>query len=118
MIRWLPLIILLGLLVYLVAWARKWYLYGQGNGPTFFAPKPFKKDTLKESWIQIYETASKDEADQLKAHFEELEIQTIAYEQGKKSVDGKSNPGIGFAVPRSQMLRAQNLLFRFLDRKK
>ncbi|MBI4971109.1 MAG: hypothetical protein HZC17_04635 [Candidatus Omnitrophica bacterium] len=118
MIRWLPLIILIGLLVYLVVWARKWYMYGGANTPTFTLPKPFRKESLKESWIQIYETASKDEADQLKAHFEELEIQSIAYEQGKKGVDGKSNPGIGFAVPRSQMLRAQNLLFRFLDRKK
>lgn len=116
MIRWLPLIIILGLLVYLTAWMRRWYLYG--NSAPKISSNLFKKEFFKEGWIQIYETASKEEADQLKAHFEELEIQTIAYEQGKKGVDGKSLPGIGFAVPRSQLLRAQNLLFRFLDRHK
>jgi len=116
MLRWLPLLIILGLVIYLVAWMRRWYLYG--NPSPKLPSNPFKKELMKESWIQIYETASKDEADQLKAHFEELEIQSIIYEQGKKGVDGKSLPGIGFAVPRSQLLRAQNLLFRFLDRKK
>ena len=117
MLRWLPLLIIVGLLAYLVAWMRRWYLYGSSSSPKI-SSNPFKKEMLKESWIQIYETASKDEADQLKAHFEELEIQSLIYEQGKKGVDGKSLPGIGFAVPRSQLSRAQNLLFRFLDRKK
>ncbi len=115
MLRWLPVLIIVGLLVYLVAWARRWYLYG-GSAPNFSKPSPFKKEMLRESWIQIYETASKEEADRLKAHFEELEIQSIAYEQGKKALDGKSLPGIGLAVPKSQLSRAQNLLFRFLDR--
>ncbi len=116
MLRWLPLLIIVGLVIYLAAWMRRWYLYG--NSSPKISYKPFKKEGLKESWIQIYETASRDEADQLKAHFEELEIQSITFEQGKKSVDGKSNPGIGFAVPKSQLQHAQSLLFRFLDRRK
>lgn len=116
MIRWLPLLIIVGLIIYLANWARRWYLYG---GYTLKGPsRMFKPDGAKDAWIQIYETASKDEADQLKAHFEELEIQSILYEQGKKGIDGHQNPGIGFAVPKTQLSRAQNLLFRFLDRKK
>ncbi|MBI4398030.1 MAG: hypothetical protein HY586_02770 [Candidatus Omnitrophica bacterium] len=117
MLRWIPILMIVGLIVYLVAWTRRQYLYG-GGMPKKITIKPFTKEMLRESWIQIYETASKEEADQLRAHFEELEIQSITFEQGKKNIEGKNLPGIGFAVPKTQMSRAQNLLFRFLDRKK
>ncbi len=113
-------LVALGLAVFLIFyffnWARRKNLYGDTKE---VETKKIKlPEILKESWIQLYETASKAEAQQLKAHLEELEVQSILYEQGKKSVDGKELPGIGFVVPKSQLRRAQNLLFRFLERNK
>jgi len=116
MLRWLPLIIIVALVFYLVSWMRGRYLYGPSKPKE--VPKPRLKGDSRESWSQLYQTDSKEEAQQLKAHMEELDVQCIYFEQGKKGVDGNPLPSFGFVVPKSQLRQAQNFLFRFLERKK
>jgi hypothetical protein len=116
MLHWLPLLIIVGLVLYLVSWFRSRYLYGPVRSQK--VSKPRIPESLKEMWIQLYETNSQDEAQKIKAYLEELEVKNIQYEQGKKGIDGNPLPGIGLAVPKSHLRRAQNLLFRFLERNK
>nr|AFD03214.1 hypothetical protein [uncultured bacterium W4-21b] len=66
----------------------------------------------KKNWIQVYETASRDEALQVQARLEEDEIECILYEQGKKDVHGNLLPGIGIAVPKTAMSAAQRIISR------
>jgi len=116
MIKLIPLLLAVILVFYLVQWARRRQLMGGVKTPAQINRMKVPV-VLKETWTQLYETSSKDEAQKLKIHLEELEIQNIVYEQGKKGVDGKPMPGLGCAVPKSQLKRAQSLLFRFLDKK-
>ena len=70
------------------------------------------KRNPRETWIQIYETASVEEARVLQARLQEEEIECIVYEQGKRDIHGNSLKGIGVAVPKSAASHAQGIVSR------
>ena len=70
------------------------------------------KRNPREMWVQVYETASADEARSLQARLQEEEIECIVYEQGKKDIHGNSLKGIGVAVPRTAASHAQGIISR------
>jgi hypothetical protein len=72
------------------------------------------KKNLKEIWVQVYETASIEEARMLQARLEEEEVECIVYEQGKKDIYGNRLIGVGLAVPKAVTPRAQNIVSRML----
>ncbi|OQA58300.1 MAG: hypothetical protein BWY42_00007 [Candidatus Omnitrophica bacterium ADurb.Bin277] len=61
-----------------------------------------------EIWKQVYETASMEEARQVRDRLESEKIPCILYEQGKKDIHGNLLKGIGIAVPASATERAQS----------
>ena len=63
-------------------------------------------------WVQVYETASLEEGQVIKARFQEEEVECILYEQGKKDIHGNELKGIGIAVPKAMMRLAQNIITR------
>lgn len=70
------------------------------------------KKNPRENWFQVYETSSLDEARMLQARLQELEVECIVYEQGKKDIHGNKLPGIGIVVPKTAVPRAQNVITR------
>ena len=70
------------------------------------------KKNPREVWIQVYETATVEEARTFQARLQEQEIECIIYEQGKKDIHGNPLKGIGIAVPKSAAPHAQNLISR------
>ena len=107
MARLLIYLIFLGLAAY--------YLYrflapqrtGEGN----FASKP-RKYPSKGNWVQVYETASWSEAQQIQERLLEEGLECILYEQGKKDIHGNMLRGIGLAVPKTSLGLAQKIISR------
>jgi len=113
MIRLLSYLLLVVSVIYLLSiWGRR----QQGSAP----PQPGTKQrgwlrgkrNPMEPWVQVYETASADEGRMIQARLQEEEVECILYEQGKKDIHGNVLPGIGIAVPKSGLTRAQNVISR------
>lgn len=119
MIKLLAYLALFGLTLYLLSlWGRvqqnKISLPRTNGEP---APKAsnrwFKKvKNPREVWIQVYETASLEEARLLQARLQEDEVECVLYEQGKKDIHGNPLKGIGIAVPKTAAPHAQNIISR------
>jgi len=81
--------------------------------------KAYKKYQAKinpqEPWVEIFETAEREEVTRLKVRLEEEDINVILIEQGKKDLQGNVPPGISLAVPKSHAQSAQNLICRYLE---
>jgi len=71
--------------------------------------KRVKRDG-RETWVQVYDTDSLEEALLLQARLEEEELDCLVYEQGRKDVHGNQLKGFGVAVPRLSVPRAQKLI--------
>lgn len=114
MIRTVLYGILLGVLGYAVLLWRK-LMVGGFPKPSQEPPKPsqrYRVKTTKEPWVQVYETASSDDARLIQARLQEEEVECLVYEQGKKDIYGNTLKGIGIAVPRSSVPLAQKVISR------
>ncbi|GEM_PF-762496 len=104
------------MLLYLLHWITKWRL-PQANVQ---APvvRSWKKKKLKpgETWVQVFETASREEAAFIQMRLEEENIAVTVFEQAKKNLSGVTPPGFGIVVPKEQSPYAQQLIFRYLER--
>lgn len=121
MTRFLLYLFLLGATLY---WLSRW---GQRQAASFPAPestapaapkanKWFRpKRSPSELWVQVFETASMDEARVFQARLQEEEVECVLYEQGKKDIHGNALKGVGIAVPKTAMALAQNLISRLLS---
>ena len=116
MTRLLVYLFLMGLLLYFFsAWNKKQAgvgasipREGEGKPRSWFKPKK----NPREVWIQVYETASIDEARMMQARLQEEELECIVYEQGKKDIHGNSLKGVGLAVPKTVLSFAQKIISR------
>ena len=68
----------------------------------------------REIWVQVYETNSVEEGRVLQARLQEEEVECVLYEQGKKDIQGNSLKGIGVAVPKTAVPRAQTIVNRMI----
>ncbi len=114
----LTYLFLFGVLLFL--FSRMQHRSGASPAPDPNAgPKPNKwfkpKRSPMEIWVQVYETASMDEARVLQARIQEEDAECILYEQGKKDIYGNAPKGIGLAVPKTAVQLAQNLINRLLS---
>ena len=66
----------------------------------------------KDAWVQVYETASSEDARLIQARLQEEEVECLLYEQGKKDIYGNTLKGIGIAVPKSSVPLAQKVISR------
>lgn len=71
----------------------------------------FGKKT-REMWVQVYDTDSLEEAQTIQVRLEEEDLNCLIYEQGRKDVHGNPLKGFGIAVPRTSVVRAQNIIAR------
>jgi hypothetical protein len=76
------------------------------------SPGRFLKPHPKDSWVQVYETDSWEEARLIQTRLLDEKIESIVYEQGKKDIHGQPLRGIGIAVPKSVMSFAQKIISR------
>ena len=104
------------LLAYLFHWMSRSRLPSSASQ----APpvRSWKKKKLKpgEIWVQVFETASREEAAFLQMRLEEENIAVTIFEQAKKNITGMTPPGYGIVVPKEQSPFAQQLIFRYLER--
>lgn len=107
------------LMVYLVLLGlAAWYLYrylkpehSWGNASSPNVPK-VKKPNPGQPWVQVYETASPEEAQQIQMRLQEDGMECIVYQQGKKDIHGNSLKGMGIAVPKTSVTLAQRIISR------
>ncbi len=116
MIRLVIYLLLIVSLIYLLwSWGSRQTLSSPKEGAGA-APKLKNRFRAKvnpsEVWVQVYETASLDEARMLQARLEEEEIECVLYEQGRKDIHGNPMPGIGVAVPKTAVPHSQNIISR------
>lgn len=103
--------ILLGVLGYALFLWKKMTREGPFSaGPTKKANQRFRARNGREPWIQVYETASNDDANLIQARLQEVELDCLVYEQGKKDIYGNSLKGIGIIVPKSAVPLAQKII--------
>lgn len=114
MTRFLIYLFFLGGVLYLLSyWARRQAaLPRPGPGAPKQSPWLRVKKNPRETWVQVYETATLDEARGLQARLEEQEVECIVYEQGKKDIYGNALKGVGVAVPKTSVPRAQSIISR------
>lgn len=114
MTRLLIYLLLFGTVLYLLsAWSRKQNVPTASNPGTTKPNRWFRaKRNPREVWMQVYETASLDEARILQARLQEEEIECILYEQGKKDIHGNLLKGIGIVVPKTHAPHAQRIISR------
>ena len=113
MVRTVLYSILLAILAYaFLLWKRM-------TGVSFSQPKPaakarqrYRARNTREPWVQVYETASQEDAHLIQARLQEEELECLIYEQGKKDIYGNSLKGIGIAVPKSSIPLAQKIISR------
>ena len=115
MTRFLVYLLFFGSVLYLLSWWGRRQLIppptDKENAPKinrWFRPKI----NPRETWLQVYETASLQEAQDLQARLQEEEIECILYEQGKRDIHGNSLKGIGVAVPKTAASQAQRIISR------
>jgi len=87
-------------------------LSGQKKGASVRPKRHTRKKVGREVWVQVYDTASLEEAQSLQARLEEEELDCLLYEQGRKDVHGNPLKGFGIAVPRTAVPRAQTIIVR------
>lgn len=102
-------LVIIGVAVYLIT--RRDRLFSPDARETSFVKirngKTGSAKNAAEIWKQVYETASMDEAVQIRAQLSAEGIECILYEQGKKDVHGNFLKGVGVAVPGTAATRAQ-----------
>ena len=110
--------ILIYLLTYLVIFAvviflvRKFFYKSKTGPKSEKSPaRRFGKKT-RETWVQVYDTDSFEEAQSIQVRLEEEDLDCLVYEQGRKDVHGNPLRGFGIAVPRTTVPRAQNIIAR------
>lgn len=124
--RFFLYLMVFGTTLYLLSiWGRRNVGHDEGTGGA-----GFKKPTApghktrswfrakldpRELWMQVYETASVDEARTLQARLQEEEIECVLYEQGRKDIHGNSMKGIGVAVPKIAAPHSQSVISRLLS---
>lgn len=74
------------------------------------ARQRYRTRNSREPWIQVYETASTEDATLIQARLQEAEVDCLVYEQGKKDIYGNSLKGIGIIVPKSAVPLAQKII--------
>lgn len=113
MIRTVLYGILLGILAYaLLLWRRvSTGTLSQEHPPTKSRQR-YRPRNNREAWVQVYETASSEDANLIQARLQEEEAECLVYEQGKKDIHGNSLKGIGIAVPKSAVPLAQKVISR------
>jgi len=109
-------LLLFGSVVYLLwTWGKRQQM-GSSTTPGSGAAKSRNRFRAKrspgEAWVQVYETASMQEAKMLQARLQEEEIECILYEQGKKDIHGNPLKGVGVAVPKTTVPQAQSIISR------
>ena len=119
MIRFFVYLLLFATVLYLLsAWGRR-QQQGTPEVPQSSSPKPRNllkaKSNPREVWMQVYETATIDEARLFQARIQEQDIECIVYEQGKKDIHGNLLKGIGIAVPKTAAGVAQGIISRTSD---
>ena len=105
--------ILLGILTYaLVLWKRM--MKTDPSSPSRLRVKARQnyRAGSREAWVQVYETASNEDAQLIQARLQEEEVECLVYEQGKKDIYGNNLKGIGIAVPKSSVPLAQKVISR------
>ena len=114
MTRLLVYLLLFGLVLYFLSvWSRKQNPAPEAKEGGFRTPRWFRaKKNPREIWVQVYETASVEEARAFQARLEEEEVECILYEQGKKDIHGNFLKGVGIAVPRTAAPHAQGIISR------
>lgn len=80
------------------------------SGPTARASQRFRARNSREPWVQVYETASTEDAHLIQARLQEAEVECLVYEQGKKDIYGNSLKGIGIIVQKSAVPLAQKII--------
>lgn len=114
MVRLFVYLLLFGSVLYVLSnWGRRRTEVPEpaGNNPKptrWFRPK---RDP-SEIWVQVYETASLQEAKSLQARLQEEEIECVVYEQGRKDIHGNLLTGIGVAVPKTSAPHSQRIISR------
>ena len=82
--------------------------------PSAPAPKvkrPPKKSAQKtELWVQVYDTESNSDVRKIQKKFQDMGIQCLVYEQGKKDVYGEVLKHYGISVPRASVGESQSIL--------
>lgn len=106
--------VLLGILAYALFLWRKipGAGYSQKAPSVPRANQRYRLRNPREPWVQVYETASAEDANLIQARLQEEEIECLVYEQGKKDIYGNSLKGIGIAVPKSSVPLAQKVISR------
>ena len=74
------------------------------------ANQRYRRGASREPWIQVYETASVEDAHLIQARLQEVDLECIVYEQGKKDIYGNSLKGIGIIVSKSAVPLAQKII--------
>lgn len=91
----------------------------KSGAPLGAPPKPRNllkaKSNPREVWLQVYETATIEEARLFQARIQEQDVECIVYEQGKKDIHGNALKGIGIAVPKTAAGVAQGIISRSPD---
>ncbi len=113
MIRLVLYGVLFGILAYAIL---LWQRMRRGNfselKPTFKSNQRYRHWNAREPWVQVYETASSEDAYLILARLQEEEVECLLYEQGKRDIQGNSLKGIGVAVPKSSAPLAQKIISR------
>lgn len=114
--RFLIYLLMFGLILYMLStWGRNQQM-GQlpsKEGQPGKSRRWFRnKKNPREPWMQVYETASMEEARMIQARLQEEEVECIVYEQGKKDIHGNPMVGIGLAVPKTSAPHAQRVISR------
>lgn len=106
--------ILLGIVGYAVyLWKRAMgQAFSKGEAAPPKVHQRYRTRNPREAWIQVYETASEDDAHLIQARLQEEEVECILYEQGKKDIQGNPLKGIGIAVSKSAVPLAQKIISR------
>lgn len=102
------------ILVVITVLIRKILQSGQTSGTEKKKPafRFYQKTTRSDSWVQVYDTDSFDEAKSLQAHLEEEDLECFLYEQGRKDIHGNQLKGYGIAVPKASVAQAQKIISR------
>ncbi|MDP3919619.1 MAG: hypothetical protein Q8R76_02285 [Candidatus Omnitrophota bacterium] len=114
MVRFFVYLLLFGGVLYLLStWGKKQGASFPSQGDFAKARNRLRgKTSPREMWVQVYETATVDEARVLQARLQEEEVECIVYEQGKKDIHGNEPMGVGLAVPKSALRQAQGIITR------
>ena len=111
MIRTVLYGILLGVLSYaLFLWRKMANESFSPDRPAKKVSQRFRVRNSREPWIQVYETASSEDAYLIQARLQEADLDCLIYEQGKKDIYGNSLKGIGIIVPKSAVPLSQKII--------